>query len=521
MFTKRRERKQAELHERLAAELRDPDAEVRRKAADTAAVSADPRWALRELTAAVEREPWAEEFQETVVDGFAAALRREKPVRERTERIFAAHLDDPEGFVRAWTELTAELGGGPAVREVPGDLRDDMRARLVSLKDRGWTAEGLAGLGRPDGFARELAFDLAILLASVVMRRNTPLPAEEADQVRAEARATLKKALPHAPGSAERAALLGPFPRKPELGSWTDRARAGLRADEALALCASEDPELVTLGAEALAKLLFAEAVRRDQVLTTLTHLRTGLNAASDAGPGVTPPASPDPFLLSRILDCYSNLHAVLPLDPLPLDLFLDGLRHADPGVRASAAEGLDPIAPGSPAEGRAVEGLVDLLENDPEISVRRHAATALRWMEYSEDRHSRVGAAALKRQADAADPELRAHSVADALRRGAPDAYDRFFAGLESPDVHSQLLSGLLNVPTDAGFVLPSRSVRKTLIERLEALREAGWADRDATRATAPDIPSPDSARPNVEVLTAADRAELLSDLIEALRDL
>ncbi|WP_371526180.1 HEAT repeat domain-containing protein [Streptomyces sp. NBC_01283] len=544
MFKERKARKQAELHERLAAGLRDPDVEVRRKAADTAAVSADPRWALRELAQAVEREPWAEEFQETVVDGFAAALRREAPVRERTERIFAAHLDDPEGFIRAWTGLTAELGGAPALREVPGDLRDDMRARLTTLRDRGWTAEGLGGLGRPDAFARELAFDLAILLASLVLRRNTPLPAEEADRVRGEARATLEKALPHAPGSAERAALLGPFPRNPEVGSWTDRARAGLRADEALALCASGEPESVTLGAEALAKLLFGEVVRRDQVLETLDHLLASPKAAQGSSPDAAPDAAPnaaqdappnsgrddagptaspgpDPFLLSRILDCYSNLHAMLPLDAPPLDLFLDGLRHPDPRVRASAAEGLDPIAVGSPTEGRAVEGLVGLLEHDPEVSVRRHAATALRWLEYGEDRHARVGAAALERQADAADPEIRAHSIADALRRGAPDAYDRFLAELESPDVHGQLLAGLMNAPTGSGFALPSRSVRKTLIERLEALREAGWADRDAPGAAGPASPSPDSARPNVEVLTAADRAELLSGLIEALRDL
>lgn len=515
MFEKRRARKQSELHEELAAALRDPDAGVRRKAADTAAVSADPRWALRELAQAVEREPWAEEFSETVVDGFAAALRRERPVRERTERIFAGHLDDPEGLVRAWTELTAELGGAPAVREVPADLRDDMRARLASLKERGWTAEGLAGLGRPDHFVSELAFDLAILLACVVMRRNTPLPAEDADRVRAEARATFEKALPYAPGSAERAAILGPCPRNTQLGSWTDRARAGARVDEALSLCASEDPDLVTLGTEALPKLLFAEAVRRDEVLDTLTRL---LTRAAAIAPSHTPQESdpstlPAPFILSRTLDCYSNLHTLLPLDAPPLDLFLDGLRHPDPGVRTSAAEGLDPIAVGTSAEGRAVEGLVGLLECDPDVTVRRHAASSLRWMEYSEDRHSRAGAEALKRQADAADPELRAHSVADALRRGAPDAYDRLLAALEAPYVHAQLLSGLLHVPTDSGFALPSRPVRKALIERLEALRDAGWAHRQA--------PEPAAARPNVEVLSIADRAELLSELIEALRDL
>ncbi|MGW7082666.1 hypothetical protein ACWGH2_04080 [Streptomyces sp. NPDC054871] len=41
------------------------------------------------------------------------------------------------------------------------------------------------------------------------------------------------------------------------------------------------------------------------------------------------------------------------------------------------------------------------------------------------------------------------------------------------------------------------------------------------ARGATGPGATSPDSARPNVEFLSAADRAELLADLIEALRDI
>ncbi|MFE6161707.1 HEAT repeat domain-containing protein [Streptomyces sp. NPDC056486] len=525
MFTKRRARKQAELHEELGAALRAPDAEVRRKAAIAAAGAGELQWALRELTRAVEREPWTEDFDETVVVGFVTVLRRDQGVRERTQRIFATHLDDPEGFVRAWTELTEDLGGGPAVREVEGELRDDMRARLTYLRDEGHAAEVLSGIGQPLTFARELAFDITALLASLVMRRNTPVPEAEANQVRAEMRAALKKALPHAPGSDERAAVLAPLTRTPAVRSWTDRARAGLYADEALALCAGGERDLVALGTEALAKLSFREVVRRDQVRETLDRLvaqagraagQAGQAAGQSAGQaaGQEPRGAQqdqdaqdalDPFLLSQILACYSHLHVPLPLDDPPFDLFLDGLRHPDPAVRASAADGLDPIATGSPVEGRAVEGLVGLLEHDPEVDVRRHAATALRWLKYGDEQHSGIAADALARQADSPDPEIRAHSVADALQRGAPDAYERLLTGLESPDAHWQLLSGLMNMPGGSGFALPSRSVRKALIERLEALRATGWAERDAA-AVLPD---------------ADDRAELLTDLLETLNDL
>ncbi|MEU5952681.1 HEAT repeat domain-containing protein [Streptomyces sp. NPDC047525] len=518
MFEKRRARKQAELQEKLTAELRDPDAEVRRKAAVSAAATGDLEWALRELTRAVEREPWTEEFSSTVVESLAAVLRRDPTVRERTERVFALHLDDPEGLVRAWTELTEELGGGPAVRDVDGDLRDELRARLPDLRDRGWTAEGIAGVGRPDSFVRELAFDVAVIVASLAMRRNTPVPDDEAEQVRAEMRAALKKALPHAPGSDERTEILVPLTRIPAVEDWTDRARAGLRADEALALCTSGERDLVTLGTETLAKILFREVVRRDRVRDTLDRLVAQSEQGNPEKPGEQGKpgeheeqggseshGGQDSFLLSQILACYSHLHVPFPLEDPPLGLFLDGLRHPDPVVRAGAAESLDPIVTGSPVEGRAVEGLVGLLEHDPETDVRRHAAIALRWLKCGEEHHAGIAADALARQADSPDPEIRAHSIADALRRGAPDAYDRLLFALESPDAHWQLLSGLLNVPLGSGFVLPSRSVRKALIERLEALRATGWAERDVA----------------VEFPNADDRAELLAALLETLNDL
>ncbi|MGW7074490.1 hypothetical protein [Streptomyces sp. NPDC054866] len=56
----------------------------------------------------------------------------------------------------------------------------------------------------------------------------------------------------------------------------------------------------------------------------------------------------------------------------------------------------------------------------------------------------------------------------------------------------------------------------------RHQHVRHVTRAGRSGVRgATRPGATSPDSARPNVEFLTAADRAELLADLIEALRDI
>ncbi|MEV8019049.1 HEAT repeat domain-containing protein [Streptomyces sp. NPDC086554] len=489
MLANRRARKRAELREDLAARLRDTDPEVRSKAAAEVAENDDQEWALRELVRAVEREPWAEDFSGTVVSGFAAALRRERPIRERTEQVFAQHLDDPEGFIQAWTSLTAELGGGPAVRDIDDDLRDDMRGRLSAVRREGWTADGIVGRGQPGGFAYDLAFDIAVMLACVVLLQNAPVSEEEAERLRADTRAVLRKALPHSPGSDERAAALAPLTKSPVVESWTDRARAGVLIDEALDLCTSEEQDLVTLGAELLAKLLFGEVVRRDRVREILDGL-------------VAREAQENPFLLSRILQCYSHLHMPMPLDDPPLPLLLDSLRHPDPVVRAAAAESLDPIAAGSPAEAEAVEGLVGLLENDSDTGVRRRAALALRWLNYGDEHHARIASEALERQADSDVPEILAHSVADALRRGAPDAYDRLLSGLESPSAHWQLLLALGNVPGGSGFVLPSRSQRKALIQRVEALRDTAWADRDISSD-----------------FTGAERAQLLSDLLDLLR--
>ncbi|MFC8124336.1 HEAT repeat domain-containing protein [Streptomyces sp. NPDC057302] len=504
MFTKRRARKQAELHEELAAALRDPDAEVRRKASKAAAESGDLRWALGELTQAMEREPWAESFSETVVEGFAAALRRERALRERTEQIFTRYLDDPEGFVRAWTALTAELGGAPAVRDVDSDLRDDTRSCLQQLSDRAWPDGGLFSVGEPNGFLRNAAFDDAVSLACHALRGSTPLSEQEADQVRAETRTALKNALLHTPGSEERATLLAPFTPATELEAWTDRARAVIRADEALALCPSQPNEggegegedeaqdMVTLGVQALARILFGKMVRRDRVLETLDRLVA--RQAHD---------TQDPFLVSAILRCYHHLHRPMSLENPPLDLFMDGLRHPHPAVRVSAADGLIALAAGSPEEGRAVQGLVGLLEHDPDDGVRRTAAAELRWLDDGGTAHDGLAAGALERQADSADPEIRALSVSDALRRGAPDALDRLLGALASPDPHWDLLVGLSYVPDGPRRGLPSRSVRKVLIERLETLRDSGWAERNAP-----------------EDFTAGDAREELTTLLDTMRN-
>ncbi|MFF1692370.1 hypothetical protein ACFVXC_01925 [Streptomyces sp. NPDC058257] len=64
----------------------------------------------------------------------------------------------------------------------------------------------------------------------------------------------------------------------------------------------------------------------------------------------------------------------------------------------------------------------------------RRHTATALRWIEYGERQHAGTATDALACQAQSPDPEIRAHGVADAPRRGAPDAYERLPTGPEPP---------------------------------------------------------------------------------------
>ncbi|MGW0531303.1 HEAT repeat domain-containing protein [Streptomyces sp. NPDC003032] len=486
MFKTRRDRRQAELAELL----RDPDAAVRAGAAAEAAETADVEWALRELAQAVAREPYTESFHESVADGFAAALRREAAVRDRTERTFAEHLDDPEGLVRAWTGLVAELGGPPAVRDVGEDLRDDMRERLTYLRGEGWTAEGIAGLGRPGGFARDLAFDLAVIVASLVVRRNEPLPVEEAERIRTGTRAALAEALLRPPGDKERSDILVDLTQHPEDEAWTDRARLGLLFDEALALCADEDPDRRKLGVETLSDLLLFNGVFRPaRVGETLAELAAEpLDAAS----------------LSELLHCYDVLHVGDPLEDPPLRLFLDGLRHSDARVRAAAAEGLNPMVEGTALEGEAVSALVGLLEHDTDDKVRVTAARTLSGLDYAGKSEARAAADALERAADSPVPEVRAFSLRDALEYGAPDAFDRLLRELESPDVHWAFLTHCTAVSLYDGFRLPD-GIRPRLVERLRRLEASGWADRCED---AEDYPDPE------------DRAEMLSTLLERLRD-
>ncbi|MEU6993869.1 hypothetical protein ABZ953_24840 [Streptomyces sp. NPDC046465] len=489
MFKKRRERKQADLHEELATALRDPDRAVRAKAASDAAEAAEPEWALRELALAVDREPCTDDFHDTVVDGFAAALRREAPVRERTERIVAGHLDDPEGFVRAWTGFIAELGGAPALLEIDEDLRDDMRARLTYLRGEGWSAEGLDGLGRPGTFARDLAFDLAVLLASLVVRRNEPLPPAEAERVWVETRAVLERALAVAPDSEARLELITPLAETPEDESWTDRALHGIQVDETLTLCMSADDDRAALGVETLDHQIMRDAVlRRRRTREALDHLVARERA---------------PFVLGQILGCYAQLHIASPLGNPPVKVFLAGMRHTDGSVRSTAATGVGLLALGTPEAKRTVDALVELLDHDAVDEVRGAAAGCLVGMDTGEEPISRTVSDAMERHADSPSPLVRAASLRHALEHGSTDAYDRLLREFDSPDVHWEFLSAYELAAMDEGFVLPD-DIRPRLVERLERLEANGWADRCGD----PDgYPGPD------------DRAELLSGLLEQVR--
>ncbi|MGW6532494.1 HEAT repeat domain-containing protein [Streptomyces venezuelae] len=489
MFKKRRERKQAGLQEELGAALRNPDAAVRARAAVEAAEEADPQWALRELAGAVAREPWTDDFHETVVDGFSAALRRDAGARQRVEGIVAGHLDDPEGFLRAWTRFVEELGGPPALREVGEDIQDDMRERLTYLRGHGWTPQGLDRLGRPGDFQRDLAFDFAVILASLVVRRNEPPSTEDAERLLGRTRARLAEALPLAPGSKERVDIVVDVAQAADEDSWTERAQVGLLIDEALALCADQDPDRGTLGVELLSDLLlFNDTLRYGAVRRTLDRLAEG---------------KPGPRVLADVLRCYDELQTHRPLDEPPYPLFLEALRHPDADVRQAAVSGLDPMAEDSPVEREAVEGLVALLDHDGETAVRVAAARTLAGLDCAEERTAGAVADALRRHADSPVPAVRAVSFRDALARSVPDAYDRLLHELESPDVHWGFVAACLFAAEDDGFRLPD-DIRPRVLERLERLRASGWTDRCAE----PDgYPDPD------------DLADMTDALVERLR--
>ncbi|MEU6121224.1 hypothetical protein [Streptomyces sp. NPDC047123] len=490
MFTKRRERKQAELHEELAAVLRSPDAAVRAAAATRAAEAAGLEWALRELASAVAREPWTDDFDEGVVDGFAIALRRDAKVRGRAERLVARHLDDPEGFVRAWAAFVAGLGGPPGPQEVGEDLQDDMRAHLTSLRAHGWTAEGLDGLGPPGFFARDLAFDLAVVPASLVLLRNRQLPPAEAERVRAKTREVLERALAFPPDSDDRLDLIAPLAEIPDAEAWTDRALRGIRLDETLALCASDDDARAALGVEALHhQCLCDDILRRRGIIEALDHL-----VARER----------EPMVLQQILDCYGRLHVLSPLETRPVELFRTALGHADADVRKSAASGMGLLTRGTPDEIRAVGTLVGILDHDVDEEVRGFAAQTLAGMARDEEeRGTRTIADAMARHAGSASPLIRAATLQHALEDGAPDAYDRLLVEFDSPDVPWPFLAACQLVLIDDDFSIPD-DIRPRLVERLERLRTSGWAERDVDPGGYPD---PD------------DRAEMLAELLEQVR--
>ncbi|TGB00502.1 HEAT repeat domain-containing protein [Streptomyces sp. MZ04] len=501
MFKELRARRQAVRYEELAAALRGADPDVPALAADDTAELAELGWALRELALAVEREPSTLEPFLSVAGSLATALRRHPPLRERTERIFAGHLDDPEGFVREWMGLMAELGGGPAVWNVDADLRDDVAGRLDYLRGEGWTEEGPpSGVGqRPDSVAHHVTFGTSVIHACTAIRRNRPLTATEADRLRAETRAVLERALPLPPGSDERSELTMPLAVPPDEESWSDRARHGLRIDEALAWCASTEQDRVTLGVELLADLLlFADTLRSERIVATLDRLVR---------------EEPHPLTLTDIMNCYGIMHLRNPLQDPPFQLFFDGLNHPDESVRTKAAGGLEILAPGTPEEGRAVTVLVDVLDHDPENRVRRMAADSLAGMKWVEERNSRAAVDALERHADSPVAEIRAQSLRDAIQRGTPDAYDRLLREFENPDMDWHFISAYTRAAytraaytraaLDDDFSLPS-DVRPAFVERLDRLAASGWADR---------CEDPD-AYPDPE-----GRAEMLDEILRDLR--
>ncbi|GGK74850.1 HEAT repeat domain-containing protein [Streptomyces flaveus] len=491
MFSRRKDKalRQQEFTLALSERLGSPDAAVREKAFADAAQAPDLEWALRELAQALGHEPSLDVSVEAA-GAFCDALCRDEALRERAVQIFARNLDAPEDLLREWTALVAELGGAPALQVIDADVRDDARLRLKMLREQGWTPEGLPGI-QPGTFAFELKFGMAVAAVLGVVRRGTPLSAEDAHRTRQEARAAFKKALVHPRDSEERDRELQPLTELQDDESWSDRARTGLRIDEALALCESGEEDLVALGVEVISYLLtFHDGIRRDLVRDTLDGLVS---------------QDPEPLTLSEILECYELLHDELPLTDPPTALFLDEVQHPTAEVRRSAALGLSHFAPGSPEETSAVDVLVRLLDEDVDDEVRQCAAAALQRSEYSQDDNVKAASTALARHADSADPVIRALSLADRVHHRAPDAPSRLLAELELPDPHWKFMPVVALAALQArtsGHRMPRR-IRTGLVKRLVHLQKTHWADRDV-----------DPIYPDAE-----DRAELLADALKELR--
>ncbi|MEV7891307.1 HEAT repeat domain-containing protein [Streptomyces sp. NPDC002817] len=460
-FTERRARKDQEQQRELSVRLRSPEPEVRVAAAGEVAQAQDTGWAIRELAQAMDREPSPTWF-DAVAGPFCDAVRRDRAVRERVERMFAAHADAPVELVRAWTALLAEFGAGAALDTVDDELAAEVGARLRRVREQGGKPHELSGTD-PDSLDYVVTFGVTVELLHAAVRRHVPLPADDIERTRRETRETLERALAHPARSDDRHALLLSHCELSDDETWADRQLAALRIREALDLCGSTEPDRVALGVQALAVMLQLNHVcLNDAVRETLDSLCV---------------PDQDPFTFSEVLSCYPSLHADRRLHDPPVEMFLSALGHADPLVRANAAGGLDTIAPGQPEESRAVAALIEAMEHDPDIEVVRSAAYALATIPCREEADTRAASAALAGKAGSADPGLRVASVDGAIHRDEPGAFDLLTAELRRPDVEARFISSV-DLFLDLGK-LPSKDVTAQWARLLERLRQDGWPDR------------------------------------------
>ncbi|MBC2900448.1 HEAT repeat domain-containing protein [Streptomyces cupreus] len=482
-----RGRRARERRQSLSERLGSPEAEVRAAAAKEIAEDRDRVWAVRELAGALDREPTPETF-DGIAGPFGDALCRDPATRQRIERMFASHVDDPAGLVRDWTAFLAEYGVGAAMETVDDDLAEEVRGRLRRLRRQGWRPHELAHM-RPDSVAYMVAFGTTVELLHDAILRAAPLTAEDAERARAQARDALERALPHPADSDERGDILLDVCERPDPESWTDRSLAALRIEEVLALCRSAEPDRAALGVEALEYLLvYEDTLKRAAVRETLDRL-----CAQDQ----------PPHTLAKVLRCHAQLQNERETADPPVDLYLTSLSHPDGRVRAAAAFGLD-AGGGLPQEARAVAALIDTMDHDPDIAVVRSAANSLALIVCSEEANTLAASAALAHMADAVDARVRASSVEGALFRNEAGAFARLTAELERPDVEpafvevADFICGLRNSgATD--------ETRASLTRLLERLGRSEWSE----------LSCDDDLYPDPE-----DRAELLEKALETLRN-